>query len=101
MYNPQRYTKTEELPASIRQSMGIGKFRAKVFARPDGEIIVKAMQDIGEVVVKIVHIRGDRVKSVELTEDELRRVLLMARDIRKATGQQYEGDQDQAWLEQD
>ena len=91
-----------ELPDVIKRSLGIGKFKAKVFQRPDGEVITKATQDIGEVIIRLTYIsKTDKAKSIELTESELHRVLLMARDVRKLTGQQSEEELDEAWLEED
>lgn len=90
-----------ELPDVVKRALGIGRFKAKVFQRPDGEIITKATQDIGEVIIKLTYIsRTDKAKSIELTESELHRVLLMARDVRKMTGQQSQEELDQAWLEE-
>lgn len=90
-----------ELPDAVKRSLGIGKLKAKVFQRPDGELITKATQDIGEVIIRLTYIsRTDRAKSIELTETELHKVLLMARDVRKMTGQQSEEELDQTWLEE-
>ncbi len=94
--------RSADLPLAVKRSLGIGKFKAKVFQRPGGELIAKAIQDIGEVIIKLTYISGsDKAKSVELTEAELRRVLLMARDVRKMTGQQSEEECNQAWLEEE
>ena len=82
---------SEELPAAVKRSLGIGRFKARVFQRPEGELIAKAIQGIGEVIIKLTYISGsDKAKSVELTETELHRVLLMAKDIRKMTGRPSE-----------
>ena len=95
-----RFESPEQLPAIVKKSLGIGRFRAKVFKHPDGEIIAKATQGIGEVIIKVTFISsGDKAKSVELTERELHQLLLMAKDVRKATGQQ-DDDLDQAELEE-
>ena len=95
-----RFSSPDELPAVVKRSLGIGRFRAKVFKHPDGEIIAKAIQGIGEVIIRVTFLSsGDKAKSVELTEKELHQILLMARDIRKATGQQ-DGELDQAELEE-
>jgi len=98
----QHFGSSTDLPDVVKRSLGIGRFKAKVFQRPDGEIITKATQDIGEVIIRLTFIsKTDRAKSVELTETELHKVLLMARDVRKMTGQQSEEEYDQAWLEED
>lgn len=98
----QHFGSSTELPDIVKRSLGIGRFKAKVFQRPDGEIITKATQDIGEAMIRLTFIsKTDRAKSVELTETELHKVLLMARDVRKMTGQQSEEEYDQAWLEED
>lgn len=98
----QHFGRSTELPDVVKRTLGIGRFKAKVFQRPDGEIITKATQDIGEVMIRFTFIsKTDRAKSVELTETELHKVLLMARDVRKMTGQQSEEEYDQAWLEED
>lgn len=97
-----RVRSSTELPDAVKRSLGIGKFKAKVFQCPDGEIITKATQDIGEVIIKLTYIsRTDKAKSIELTETELHKVLLMARDVRKMTGQQSEQELDEAWLEEE
>ena len=91
-----------DLPSAVKRSLGIGRFKAKVFQRPGGELIAKAIQDIGEVIIKLTYISGsDKAKSVELTERELHRVLLMAKDLRKMTGRPSEEECDQAWLEEE
>lgn len=91
-----------ELPDAVKRGLGIGRFKAKVFQRPDGEIITKATQDIGEVIIRLTSIsKTDKAKSIELTESELHRVLLMARDVRKLTGQPSEQELDEAWLEEE
>lgn len=98
----QHFGSSTELPDVVKRSLGIGRFKAKVFQRPDGEIITKATQDIGEVIIRLTFIsKTDRAKSVELTETELHKVLLMARDVRKITGQQSKEEYDEAWLEED
>ncbi|TET43311.1 MAG: hypothetical protein E3J60_00695 [Dehalococcoidia bacterium] len=91
-----------DLPPAVKRSLGIGRFKAKVFQRPGGELIAKAIQEIGEVIIKLTYISGsDKAKSVELTEMELRRVLLMAKDVRKMTGRPTEEECNQAWLEEE
>ena len=96
----QHFGNSVELPDVVKRSLGIGRFKAKVFQRPDGEIIAKVMQDIDEVMIRLTFIsKSDRAKSVELTETELHKILRMARDVRKMTGQQSEEEYDQAWLE--
>jgi len=100
--NKLKLQNSRELPDIVKRSLGIGKFKAKVFQRPDGEVIAKATQDIGEVMIKLTYItKADKAKSIELTETELHKILLMARDVRKITGQQSEEELDQAWLEED
>lgn len=90
-----------ELPSAIKRSLGIGRFKAKVFQRPDGELIIKAIQDVGAVIIKLTYIsESDKAKSIEMTEAELHQGLLMAKDIRKMTGQQSEEELNQAWLEE-
>ena len=98
---PARINSSTDLPETVKRSLGIGRFRAKIFQRRDGEIIAKAIQDIGEVIIKLTHFQGDRAKSLELSETELHRVLLMARDVRKLTGQKAEQQCDETWLEED
>jgi len=89
-----------DLPMAIKRSLGIGKFKVKVFGRPDGEVIAKATQNLGEIVIKLIHInRNDKVRSIEITDSELHKVLLMARDVRKMTGQRSEREYEEAWLE--
>ena len=91
-----------DLPPAVKRSLGIGRFKARVFQRPRGELIAKAIQDIGEVIIKLTYISGsDKAKSVELTEKELHRVLLMAKDVRKMTGRPSEEECNQAWLEEE
>lgn len=91
--------KSDDLPEEVKRSLGIGKFKAKVLHRPDGEIIVKATQDIGEVIIKLTSIsKADKAKSIELSENELHRILLMAKDVRKLTGRQ-DDELDQAELQ--
>ena len=96
-----RISKSSDLPEAVRRNLGIGRFRAKVLGRPDGEIVAKAIQDIGEIIVKLTYVRGDRARSLELSEGELRRILLMARDVRRMTGQMSQEEQNEAWLEED
>ena len=96
-----RISKSSDLPEAVRRNLGIGRFRAKVLGRPDGEIVAKAIQDIGEIIVKLTYVRGDRARSLELSEGELRRILLMARDVRRMTGQKSQEEQNEAWLEED
>jgi len=91
-----------ELPDAVKRSLGIGRFKAKVFQHPDGDIITKATQDIGGVIIRLTYIsKTDKAKSIELAESELHRVLLMARDVRKLTGQSSEEELNEAWLEED
>ena len=98
----QHFGNSAELPDVVKRSLGIGRFKAKVFQRPDGEIIAKVVQDVGRVIIRLTFIsKTDRAKSVELTETELHNVLRMARDVRKMTGQQSGEEYDQAWLEED
>ncbi|MFC1968623.1 hypothetical protein ACFLVX_04485 [Chloroflexota bacterium] len=102
MYKSLSLKESMDLPVAVRRSLGIGRFKAKVFRRPDGEVIAKATQDIGEVVIKLMHISmKDKVRSIELTNSELHKVLLMARDAKKMTGQPSEQECDEAWLEED
>jgi len=94
----QHFGSSTDLPDVVKRSLGIGRFKAKVFQRPDGEIIARATQGIGQVMVRLTFIsKTDRAKSVEVSETELRKILLMAKDVRKMTGQQSE----EAWLEED
>jgi len=95
-----RIDNTTDLPPAIVRSLGIGHFRAKVFKRSGGEVIAKATQGLGEVAIRLIELRGDRAKSIEVTEAELHKVLLMARDVRKSTGQLSEQQSEEAWLEQ-
>ena len=96
-----RIRNSSDLPEAVRRNLGIGRFRAKVLGRPDGEILAKAIQDIDEIIVKLTYVRGDRARSLELSEGELRRILLMARDVRRITGQMSQEEQNEAWLEED
>ncbi len=66
--------------------MGIGTSRTNVLQREDGEIPVKATQALDEVHIRITYLKDDKAKSIELTERELHKVLLMARDIRRMKG---------------
>lgn len=92
----------DDLPDVVKKSLGIGRFKIKVFLRPDGEIIAKVVQDISEITIRLISIsKSDRAKSIKLTETELRKILLMAKDVRKMTGQQSGEEYDQAWLEED
>jgi hypothetical protein len=52
---PTRINSSTDLPEAVKRSLGIGRFRAKIFQRRDGEIIAKAIQDIGEVIIKLTH----------------------------------------------
>ena len=77
-----------ELPEAVKRSLGIGITRTKVFHLPDGDLLVKAVQDLDEVIIKLTHVTPkDKAKSIELSEDELRHILLMARDVRRMSGQ--------------
>ena len=97
-----KLSRSADLPPAVKRSLGIGRFKAKVFQRQGGELIAKAIQDIGEVIIKLTYISGsDKAKSVELTEKELHRVLLMAKDVRKMTGRPSEEECNQAWLEEE
>ncbi len=83
-----RITSSMELPEAVKRSLGIGITRTKVFHLPDGDLLVKAVQDIDEVIIKLTHVTPkDKAKSIELREDELRHILLMARDVRRMSGQ--------------
>ena len=98
----QHFGSSRELPDIVKRSLGIGRFKVKVFLRPDGEIITKAIQDIGEVIIRLTFIsKTDKAKTIEMTEAQLRKILLMAKDVRKMTGQQSGEEYDQAWLEED
>ena len=101
MSQPVRIKTSGDLPEAVRRNLGIGRFRAKVLGRPDGEIVARATQDIGEVMIKLTYIRGERARSLELSEGELRRILLMARDVRRMTGQKSQEEYEEAWLEED
>ncbi len=97
-----KLSRSADLPTAVKRSLGIGRFKAKVFQRPGGELIAKAIQDIGEVMIKLIYISdSDKAKSVELTERELHRVLLIAKDLRKMTGRPSEEECNQAWLEEE
>ena len=77
-----------ELPEAVKRSLGIGITRTKVFHLPDGDLLVKAVQDLDEVIIKLTHVTPkDKAKSIELREDELRHILLMAHDVRRMSGQ--------------
>ncbi len=83
-----RLTTSMDLPLSIRRSMGVGESRLKVFEREEGQLIVKATRDIGEVIIKITYIsETDRAKSVEMNDGELNKVRLMVRDLTRAFDQ--------------
>ena len=83
-----RLTTSMDLPPSIRRGMGIGESRLKVFEREEGQLIVKATRDIGEVIIKITYIsETDRAKSVEMNDSELNKVRLMVRDLTRAFDQ--------------
>ncbi len=82
-----RITSSMELPEAVKRSLGIGITRTKVFHLPDGDLLVKAIQDVDEVIIKLTHVTPkDKAKSIELREDELSNILLMARDIRRMSG---------------
>jgi len=90
-----------DLPVAIRRGLGLGRFKAKVFGRLEGELIAKATQDIGEIMIKLTYIsRNDKARSIELTDNELHKILLMARDVRKMTGQWSEQEYEEVWLEE-
>jgi len=83
-----RIASSKELPEAIKRSLGIGITKTRVFHLQDGDLLVKAVQDLGEVVIKLTHVTPkDKAKSIELSEDELRHILLMARDVRRMSGQ--------------
>jgi len=83
-----RIASSMELPEAVKRSLGIGITRTKVFHLPDGDLLVKAVQDLDEVIIKLTHVTPkDKAKSIELSEDELRHILLMARDVRRMSGQ--------------
>ena len=83
-----RIASSMELPEAVKRSLGIGITRTKVFHLPDGDLLVKATQDIDEVIIKLTHVTPkDKAKSIELRENELRHILLMTRDVRRMSGQ--------------
>lgn len=87
-----KHVELKELPPAIKASLGIGRSRAKVLQRDDGQLIARAVQDIGQVVVVFTSIKGEKARHFEITEDELHRVLLMARDVKKLSGSQDDVD---------
>ena len=101
MRTPTKFSSSSDLPEAVKRSLGIGRFGAKIFERTDGEMIAEATQDLREVVIRLTYIQGDRARCLELTETELRRVLLMARDVREKTGQKGEHEYEEIWLDQD
>ena len=83
-----RISNSTELPEAVKRSLGIGITKTRVFHLPDGDLVVKAVQDLGEVIIRLTHVTPkDKAKSIELSEDELRHILLMARDVRRMSGQ--------------
>jgi hypothetical protein len=78
------------LPEPVRRKMGIGTSRIKVIQRENEEIIIKANQGLDEINIRITQLKDDKAKSIELTESELHRILLMARDIKRITSQDYQ-----------
>jgi hypothetical protein len=79
------FKSAEDLPEAVKRKLGIGRFKAKVFRRSEGELIAKATQDIDGIVIKLMYIRREKANSGELTEKELNRVMLMAKDLRRMT----------------
>ena len=83
-----RTASSKELPGAVKRSLGIGITKTRVFHLPDGDLLLKAVQDLGGVVIKLTHVTPkDKAKSIELSEDELRHILLMVRDVRRMSGQ--------------
>ena len=83
-----RIASSNELPEAVKRRLGIGINKTRVFHLRDGDLLVKAVQDLGEVIIKLTHVTPkDKAKSIELSEDELRHILLMARDVRRMSGQ--------------
>jgi len=77
----------KQLPESVKRSLGIGKFKAKILEREDGELIAKVTQDFGQVIISLTYIKGQKAFNIEITEEELSHILLMAKDLRKITEQ--------------
>ena len=81
-----RINKAEDLPWSVKANLGLGRSKIKMFSRPDGDLIVTATRDISDVRIKLIYIHGDKSRSLELSDQELNKISLMAKDIRKMTG---------------
>ena len=83
-----RISNSTELPEGVKRSLGIGITKTRVFHLPDGDLLVKVVQNLGEVIIKLTHVTPkDKAKSIELSENELRHILLMARDVKRMSGQ--------------
>jgi len=83
-----RISNSTELPEGVKRSLGIGITKTRVFHLPDGDLLVKVVQNLGEVIIKLTHVTPkDKAKSIELSKDELRHILLMARDVKRMSGQ--------------
>jgi len=95
-----RFRSTEDLPEAVKRNLGIGRFKAKVFHRREGELIVKATQGIDGIAIKLMYIRRDKVCSVELTEKELHKTMLMVKDLRRMTGTTAQDGYEDTWLEE-
>ena len=50
------FRSAEDLPEAVKRNLGIGRFKAKVFHRREGEIIAKATQDVDGIVIKLVSV---------------------------------------------
>ncbi len=50
-------------------------------------MVVRATQGLDEIIIRLTQIKGDKARSMELTDRELHRILLMARDVSRMTGQ--------------
>jgi hypothetical protein len=96
-----RLERVSEIPPVIKNEFGIGKSKAKVIQKTDGTLLVKAVQDIGTVIVRLTLISDkDKARSLEINEDELRKVMLMCRDLRGITHQPSEVEAEEVWLEE-